>query len=33
VARELMKTGHIEVMVLKGGFPAWEKTGYPMEPK
>jgi 3-mercaptopyruvate sulfurtransferase SseA len=33
VARELMKMGFPQVMVLKGGFPAWKKAGYPTEPK
>jgi len=33
VAQELVKMGIPQVMVLKGGWHAWEAAGYPTEPK
>jgi 3-mercaptopyruvate sulfurtransferase SseA len=28
-----MAMGYTNVWVLEGGWPAWEKNGYPVEPK
>jgi 3-mercaptopyruvate sulfurtransferase SseA len=28
-----MKLGFPQVMVLQGGYGAWKKAGYPLEPK
>jgi rhodanese-related sulfurtransferase len=32
-AQQLMEMGFPQVMVLKGGYGAWKKAGYPLEPK
>jgi 3-mercaptopyruvate sulfurtransferase SseA len=33
VAQELLDLGFKQVWALKGGWPEWEKAGYPSEPK
>jgi rhodanese-related sulfurtransferase len=33
VARQLIEQGFTKVYALKGGWSAWEKAGYPTEPK
>jgi len=33
VARQLIERGFAKVYALKGGWNAWEKAGYPTEPK
>ena len=33
VARQLLDMGFPQVLVLQGGWNAWEKAGYPTEPK
>jgi rhodanese-related sulfurtransferase len=33
VARQLIEWGFTKVYALKGGWNAWEKAGYPTEPK
>jgi rhodanese-related sulfurtransferase len=33
VAQQLIDRGFKQVWALKGGWQAWEKTGYPTEPK
>jgi 3-mercaptopyruvate sulfurtransferase SseA len=33
VAQDLIKMGFTDVMVLKGGWQAWEAGGYPTEAK
>jgi rhodanese-related sulfurtransferase len=33
VARQLIAKGFTKVYALKGGWNAWEKAGYPTEPK
>jgi rhodanese-related sulfurtransferase len=33
VARKLIEKGFTKVYALKGGWDAWEKAGYPIEPK
>jgi rhodanese-related sulfurtransferase len=33
VARQLIGQGFTKVYALKGGWNAWEKAGYPTEPK
>jgi rhodanese-related sulfurtransferase len=33
VARILIEKGFTKVYALKGGWNAWEKAGYPTEPK
>jgi rhodanese-related sulfurtransferase len=33
VARKLIEKGFDKVYALKGGWNAWEKAGYPIEPK
>jgi 3-mercaptopyruvate sulfurtransferase SseA len=33
VAQQLMNMGITQVMVLKGGWTAWEEGKYPTEPK
>jgi 3-mercaptopyruvate sulfurtransferase SseA len=33
VAQQLVKMGFPSVMVLKGGYPGWKSSGYPIEPK
>jgi rhodanese-related sulfurtransferase len=32
-AQQLMEMGFPQVMVLKGGYGAWKRMGYPTEPK
>jgi len=33
VALKLMEIGYTRVYAVKGGWAAWEKAGYPVEPK
>jgi len=33
VARQLIEQGFTKVYALRGGWNAWEKAGYPAEPK
>jgi rhodanese-related sulfurtransferase len=33
VARKLIEKGFTKVYALKGGWNAWEKAGYPTDPK